>query len=383
MENLRISNRFSSPERLANPPKVAIFKRNKKKKAVFSGIAAIDLFCGAGGMTHGLIKAGVPVSAGIDIDPTCRYAYETNNKVSFFEKDIRLSSAKELKALYPKKTVKILVGCAPCQPFSTHTHKVKNRKKDDKWGLLYSFSDLIKEVKPKIVSMENVAQIMKHEVFNDFVKTLKRLGYQVFWRAIYCPDYGIPQSRRRLVLLASKLGKIELIPPTHSRDKYKTVRNVIEKLERITDGQASKKDPLHRSPNLSPLNKKRIIQSKPGGTWLDWDKKLRAPCHAKKSGETYSAVYARMDWDKVGPTITTQSCYFGTGRFGHPSQNRAISLRESAMLQTFPKRYKFLDPSVPFSFKKIGIHIGNAVPVRLGQIVGKSIKKHLEKYYAQ
>jgi len=331
-------------------------------------------------MTHGLIKAGLGVNAGIDIDPTCRYAYEKNNKVNFLEKDVRAFSGKELKKLYPKKSIKILIGCAPCQPFSTHTHKIKNRKDDEKWGLLYSFSDLIKQVKPEIVSMENVAQIIKHEVFDDFVRQLKSLKYHVFWKSVYCPDYGIPQSRRRLVLLASKLGEIKLIPPTHKPDSYKTVRSVIGHLEPIRAGQISKKDFLHRSPHLSSLNKKRIQQSKPGGTWLDWDKDLRAPCHAKKSGKTYSAVYARMAWDKVGPTITTQSCYFGTGRFGHPAQNRAISLRESALLQTFPQRYKFLEPKTIFSYKKIGVHIGNAVPVRLGEIVGRTIKRHIEEY---
>lgn len=347
-------------------------KKSKKKPI------AIDLFCGAGGMTHGLSKAGIRVAAGIDIDKTCQYAYEKNNQSVFIEKDIKKIRSSKLKKLYKKNSVKILVGCAPCQPFSTHTQKNKERHQDEKWGLLYSFRKLIKKINPEIVSMENVPQIVRQEVFSDFLNTLKNLDYSVSWKSIYCPDYGIPQSRRRLVLLASKLGPIEIIPPTHQKKAYRTVREVIGRLEPIKDGEISSKDSLHRCPKLSDINKKRIMQSKPGGTWKDWDKELRSPCHTKKSGKTYSAVYARMEWDKVGPTITTQSCYFGTGRFGHPDQDRAISLRESAMLQTFPKSYKFINPKEDFSYKRIGIHIGNAVPVRLGEVVGKSIVEHLE-----
>ncbi len=343
--------------------------------------SAIDLFCGAGGMTYGLAKAGIKVRAGIDIDKTCKFAYEANNDSKFLQEDITCLGPEKLSRLYPKRALKILVGCAPCQPFSKHTQKNKNRKNDEKWSLLYAFGKLIERVQPNIVSMENVPQIVKQKVFSDFVRTLEISKYHVYWKSIYCPDYGIPQARRRLVLLASKFGPVEIIPPTHSKKEYKTVQAAIGKLEPICDGGVSSKDPLHRSPRLSDLNKRRIKQSKPGGTWLDWEEGLRAACHTKDTGESYSAVYARMEWGKVSPTITTQSCFFGTGRFGHPSQDRAISMRESALLQTFPKTYKFIDPKKIFSYKKIGTHIGNAVPVRLGEVVGRSIKKHIKNFY--
>src|SRR3989339_534276 len=344
---------------------------------------AIDLFCGGGGLTHGLIKAGIPVKSGFDIDDECKYAYERNNKARFINKDIKNISADEVEKLYPKKAVKILVGCAPCQPFSTHTQKYKNRKNDGKWKLLYRFSRLINKIRPEIVSMENVVQLSKHKVFEDFVACLEKQGYKVSWKSVYCPDYGIPQNRRRLVLLASRLGEIEIIPPTHIPQEYKTVRDVIGKLHSIRHGKTYSKDPLHRAGALSPINLERIRSSIPGGTWRDWVRKLRAPCHRRKSGQTYSTVYSRMRWDKPSPTITTQFYRFGTGRFGHPKQDRAISLREGALLQTFPKSYDFIDPNCPKSLVKIGAHIGNAVPVKFGTIIGKSILKHLKGYYGE
>ncbi|MFA7485427.1 MAG: DNA cytosine methyltransferase, partial [Phycisphaerae bacterium] len=237
---------------------------------------------------------------------------------------------------------------------------------------------LISGIRPEIVSMENVSELTKQDVFRRFVKRLKKDGYFVFWKKVYCPDYGIPQKRSRLVLLASVYGEIELIEKTHNPSRYRTVREVIGKIDKIRAGDASEKDKMHRTSALSPINLKRIEQSKPGGTWLDWEEKLRCPCHRKVTGETYSAVYGRMEWDKPGPTITTQFFSYGTGRFGHPKQNRALSLREGALLQTFPKKYKFIKPNETYSLRELGTHIGNAVPVRLGVIIGKSILKHIK-----
>ena len=343
-------------------------------------VAAIDLFCGIGGLTHGLIKAGIPVVAGIDIDETCKYAYETNNRSTFICKDIsRELTGADLKALYPEGCIKILVGCAPCQPFSTHTQKYKSRTFDEKWGLLYSFLNLIREVRPDIVSMENVPAIAKSKVFLDFVAGLEEQDYHLFWDKVYCPEYGVPQTRKRLVLLASKLGPIYIIPPTHTHDEYETVRGVIRELEVITAGGASATDSFHQAMGMGEINLERIRQSKPGGTWRDWDEALRAPCHKKESGRSYAGVYARMSWDKPAPTITTQFFNYGTGRFGHPEQDRALSLREGALLQTFPPEYGFVDPELPFSIERFGTHIGNAVPVRLGVIIGRSILKHIRE----
>lgn len=341
-----------------------------------SEITAIDLFCGAGGLTHGLIKSKVNVAAGFDIEESCRYAYEENNKgAKFINRDVSKLTAEEVKALYPKGHIKLLAGCAPCQPFSTYSQG-RDVQKDKKWPLLYAFARLIREVEPELVTMENVPDVTKHRVYHDFVTELEGLGYKVWAEPVYCPDYGMPQVRKRHVLLASTLGEIELIKPTRKKENYKTVEDVIGKLPPIEAGQQHAKDPLHMSAGLSPLNLKRIQTSKAGGSWLDWPEELRAACHRKESGKTYSGVYARMRWDQPSPTMTTQCFGYGNGRFGHPEQNRAISLREAALLQTFPKSYKFVPPNKKPQITLVGKMIGNAVPVDLGKAIGKSLLKH-------
>ena len=347
-------------------------------------ISAVDLFCGVGGLTYGLEQAGIKVVAGIDIDETCKYAYEQNNEAKFVCEDIASVTSEYLSALYPKGDIKLLVGCAPCQPFSPHAYKNPNRESDEKWGLLTSMQQLIEDVEPEVVSIENVPPIQNQEIFTDFVDTLHALKYKVHHKVVFSPDYGVPQKRRRLVLIASKFGKIAPLSKTHSSSgqdglkPYLTVRDAISDLPTIADGQVYDTDPLHWTRKLSTRNKERIQQSKPGGTWLDWKPELRAPCHQRESGQTYKSVYARMEWDQPAPTITTQFFNFGTGRFGHPEQDRALSLREGALLQTFPLDYDFIAPSVPASLTRLGVHIGNAVPVQLATVIGQSIQKHLE-----
>ncbi len=337
-------------------------------------LVAIDLFCGIGGLTHGLQKEGINVVAGIDNDESCRYAYEENNNAKFISGDIRKVNGKDLAKLYPKNSTKVLVGCAPCQTFSRHTLKNKDRENDERWNLLYEFLRLVKEVRPDFVSMENVPQLRKYPIFEDFVNGLRKMGYFVNYKVVNAPKYGIPQKRIRLVLLASKKNEIGLIPETHDSQSCPVVKDIIKELPRIKDGEVCEEDALHRSWRLSKVNKKRILQSKQGGSWLDWDEDLRLECHKKKRGSTYKAVYGRMKWDQQSPTITTQFYSYGTGRFGHPVQNRAISLREGALLQTFPEDYKFFKDGEDVSFSEMGRHIGNAVPVRLGEVIGKSIK---------
>lgn len=340
--------------------------------------SAVDLFCGVGGLTHGLIKAGIKVNAGIDTAESCRYSYEKNNDSLFIKKDIKEISSEYLRSLYPDNDIKILAGCAPCQPFSTHTQKVKDRKKDERWGLLNYFTSFVEDIKPEIVSMENVPQLAKQTVFFDFLNKLASLNYYVSWQTVYCPDYGIPQTRKRLVLLASLFGEIKLLPETHTPETYRTVLQSIGTLPPIDAGSSLATDLLHKSSYLRETNLKRVKASKPGGTWKDWDVELRSPCHKRESGKSYGGVYARMAWNKPSPTITTQFYNYGTGRFGHPEQDRALSLREGALLQTFPDYYDFINPDRPLSIKIVGRQIGNAIPIRLAIIIGRSIVKHLE-----
>lgn len=347
---------------------------SEKETVTPKKISAVDLFCGVGGLTYGLEKSGINVNLGIDIDPACAYPYSANNKARFLLKSVDDVKSTDLMKAFEGSDLKLLAGCAPCQTFSSYNQKADSS--DKRWWLLLQFSRLIEETEPELVTMENVPRLIYQDVFKKFVEELERNRYHVNYQIVNCAEYGLPQNRNRLVLLASRLGPINLIGPKKRR-KNKTVRHLIENLPPIEAGSTDSKDPLHQSASLSKINIKRMLFSKPGGTWRDWPKDLVADCHKKKTGKTYPSVYARMNWDEPSPTITTQFFGFGNGRFGHPEQNRAISLREGALLQSFPKNYKFLAPGEPVSKKTLGRLIGNAVPVKLGEIIGKSILKHV------
>jgi DNA (cytosine-5)-methyltransferase 1 len=341
-------------------------------------IGVVDLFCGIGGLTYGIQQTGIKVVAGIDLDDSCRYAFEKNNKATFIHKSITDVTGKEIKKILRGYKVKVLVGCAPCQPFSSHQKNKKERKNHKDWSLIYEFARIIEECKPHIISMENVPALMTESVFIDFVKTLESLNYYVDYSIVNVADYGIAQNRRRLILLASRKKKIKILAPTHKNQQI-TVAEIIGELHPIKAGEVHSIDRLHQASSLSPINIRRIKASKPNGTWRDWPKELILECHKKDSGKTYSSVYGRMSWDGLAPTITTQFSSYGTGRFGHPDQDRALTLREGALLQSFPHNYTFIEDDKPIIIKSISRHIGNAVPPRLGEIVGLSILSCLKK----
>lgn len=337
----------------------------------------VDLFCGVGGLTCGLEAAGLDVVAGYDLDASCEYTYSHNNNAIFINKNIEEVTGQEIRKLLRGYDVKILAGCAPCQPFSRHQKDKKNRKKHKDWKLLYQFGRLVKEVKPHIVSMENVPELENEQVFKDFVKVLENLKYNVTYKVVNAADYGVPQRRKRLLLLASKIKKIKFIDPTHQQPV--TVREVIGNLPPVAAGQQNINDNLHITATLSDINIQRIQHSVQGGTWRDWPEELVLECHKRASGQSYSSVYGRMRWDDVAPTITTQFICYGTGRFGHPEQDRALTLREGALIQTFPQNYSFVPQDEEVILKNVARHIGNAVPPRLGEIIGLSIKEHCKK----
>jgi len=343
-----------------------------------SSASVIDLFCGAGGLSFGFKQVGFPIVAGMDIDESCRYSYEANNDAPFIACDVSTVTADDLEEYFIPDKLRILVGCAPCQPFSTYNHK----NTDPKWNLVGKFGELISNSLPDIVSMENVPRLAEFndgEVFDDFIKILKDNKYEVDSGVLYGPDFGLAQTRSRLVLVASRLGPIKLPEATHV-DNHVNVKEVIGDLPKIDAGESDPNDPLHKSASLSPLNMKRIKASKQGGSWRDWPEEMVAKCHQSATGKTYSGVYGRMSWSKPSPTITTQFFGFGNGRFGHPVQNRALSLREGAMLQGFPYDYKFVEPGKPIQTGKIGKLIGNAVPVTLSRAIAHSIQNHIEEY---
>ena len=355
-------------------------RTKKQSHPKYKKFAVVDLFCGAGGLTNGFIQEKFNVVAGVDFDASCKYAFETNNKAKFLHKDLNKTPVKVIEALYPANRRRILIGCAPCQAFSTYGQRYKD---SDKWKLLYSFGRIINQIQPEIISMENVPQLKKYrnrKVFNDFLKVLYDSDYHVWHDEVRAQENGVPQHRTRLILMASRLGPIELIEKTHDEDEYITVKQAISHLPKISAGETHKKDELHKARSLSELNLKRIRTTPEGGGWKDWKYNLINKCHKKKTGKSYVSVYGRMRWDDLSPALTTQCTGYGNGRYGHPVQDRAISLREAAILQSFPEDYEFIDDNSPFYHSWVEKHIGNAVPVLLAKAIAKSIKNHIREY---
>ncbi|MGZ0070014.1 DNA cytosine methyltransferase [Microbacterium arborescens] len=340
-----------------------------------ASIAAIDLFCGAGGLSLGLQQAGINVVAGVDFDANCAFAYEANIGAKFVHADIANVSGAQLNEMWPEGSARLLAGCAPCQPFSSH-RRGQDTSEEDNWALLRHFGRLVGETRPEFVTMENVVRLMRMPVFTEFVDGLRDLGYAVDYRTVYGPDFGLPQERRRLILVASSVGVVRVPDGLRAGDAGRTVRDTIGALKPLAHGQTDPDDPLHRARSLSPLNLARMQASKPGGTWRDWPEELVAACHRRASGKSFQAFYGRMEWDRPSPTITTQAYSFGTGRFGHPAQDRSLTLREAAMLQGFPLDYQFVRPGERAALSIVGKLIGNAVPPQFGRAVGEHFMEH-------
>jgi DNA (cytosine-5)-methyltransferase 1 len=361
---------------------------NTRHRNMLLNAKVVDLFCGVGALTHGMLLEGLKVVAGVDSDAACRFAYEKNNAAKFIHKDISRFSSDELRRLYAGSSIKILIGCAPCQPFSSISKRGSAYKANDiRWRPLRKFIRLIEDVRPHIVSMENVPDLLnekKYCVFGEFIQALNAAGYNTTFKVVDVSRYGVPQRRKRLVLLASLLGEIVCVPETHTLRNVVTVSQAIRHLRPLRDGQMDPADPLHRASKLSDQNKRRITATpKNGGSAKDWPSALFPKCYKRKSGHSYMAtVYGRMRWNQPAPTMTTHCVTLGTGRFGHPTQNRAISLREAARFQSFPDYYQFEDPQ-KIRTTQVAKQIGNAVPVLLGQVIAKSIRRHIKSYLSR
>jgi DNA (cytosine-5)-methyltransferase 1 len=226
--------------------------------------------------------------------------------------------------------------------------------------------------------MENVPSLERFAdgaVFGAFKDVLNRTGYHFVYGVVRGTDFGLPQRRSRLVLIASRLGPIEMPSPVEAR---RTVREAIGSLPVIKAGTTCPTDALHQASGLTPTNLKRIRASRPGGTWRDWPEELKLPCHRRRTGKGYSAVYGRLSWDQPAPTITTQFYNYGSGRFGHPEQDRALSLREAAILQGFPASYQFVPRDGSITMTRVARMIGNAVPVHIAQAIARTVKAHIK-----
>lgn len=347
-------------------------------------ILAADIFCGIGALSYGFKQEGIEIVGGVDFDASCKYAYEENLKASFHAMDVKSLTGRALKKMFGStEGYRVLIGCAPCQPYSSYTKRYRKKKNetDHRWQLLTEFSRLVKETKPDVVSMENVPSLAAHPIFEKFVRQLETLGYQVNFANLRAERYGVPQRRTRLVLFASRWGQIPMPKESHP-EKFKTVRDAIGKLPRIKAGQACASDRIHVGRGLTALNLKRIRAAKQGGFWRDWDSELQLACHKKAKGKSFRSVYGRMRWDEPAPVITTQCLGIGNGRFGHPVQDRGISIREAALLQSFPKKFRFVPPREPINGMMLARQIGNAVPVKLGRVIARSIKNHLKQVAA-
>jgi len=335
-------------------------------------ISAVDVFCGAAGLSFGLRAAGIHIAAGIDIDPDCRYPFERNIGSYFMLRDVSSLEIDEVSEIFHPDSIRVLAGCAPCQPFSSYT--TKRRSIDDRWRLILEFMRLIEGVRPEIVTFENVPRLIHLSLWSRFVDDLAAAGYHVNWSVVDAARYGVPQSRRRVVLLASRFGQIDL--PSSLPGPGPTVRSAIAFLPPLRAGDQSNGDAMHCARALTDLNLCRIQASRPAGTWREWPQDMKVACHI--NGESrYPSVYGRMSWDKASPTITTQFYGFGNGRFGHPEQDRALSLREGASLQSFPIDFDFIEKGRRISFNRLGKLIGNAVPPILAREIGNAIVRHV------
>ncbi len=333
---------------------------------------AIDLFSGVGGLTLGLKQAGFKVIAAVEIDKTAINSYKSNHpEVRIIEGDVRQVSGKDLLKIAKVKKIDLIAGCPPCQGFSKLTDK--NSGFDPRNNLVLEMARIIEELRPRMVMLENVPGLMGKgaPLLNEFEKRLENIGYVVTKEVLQLADYGVPQSRRRLVLLAGKGFSVPLPQKTHSRKKWLPVKTVLKNLnEPVTLSHAlknggPKKFGWHVVRDLAPITIKRLKYLTPGGSRQELPLELRPNCHKNHSG--FSNVYGRMDGDSVSPTITSGCTTLSAGRFGHPYKNRTISVREAALIQTFPFNYKIEADTM----QKACELFGNALPCKFAEAVSR------------
>ncbi len=331
----------------------------------------IDIFCGAGGMSRGLQQAGIKIVCGIDNDPVVAQTYKRNIHKKMLLRDIRKITATHLRPFIPKDSQLIISVCAPCQSFSKVRKSGKTRKDRD---LLLEVGRLVRSLRPDGLIVENVPQIARSKrggILPQFERILRSAGYSYAFGVLDAKNYGVPQNRARMVLLALRGSGQTVVLPAPRSNAYKTVRQAISRLPVLRAGRSSAHHRLHSAAKLSATNTERIRATPVnGGDSRSWPKRLRLACHVKSKG--FSDVYGRMRWDSPAPTLTTRCISLSNGRFGHPSQLRAISLLEAALLQTFPKSYRFHGNQ-----GEVARQIGNAVPVKLARALGSSLIKQL------
>ncbi|MGY5351022.1 DNA cytosine methyltransferase [Wenyingzhuangia sp. IMCC45533] len=344
-------------------------------------LKAVDFFCGGGGMSYGMKKAGIKILAGIDHELACKETYEANIKgAKFIAADVfDLDAEKLQKDLRLKRNDDdlLLIGCSPCQFWSIiNTDKTKSKKSKN---LLIEFERFVKFFNPGYVVVENVSGVLRKKEesgLDDFIKWLKSKKYNVHFEVHNISDYGVPQSRKRFTLVANRIGENKIFPDKHKGKKI-TVRDVLgvkNGFPKIEAGHKDSTEFIHSVPNISKLTLERI-QTVPhnGGNRLSFanNPKLQLKCFIDRD-TSHTDTFGRLYWDKPSPTITTKFFSVSNGRFVHPEEDRALSLREGATLQSFPKKYKFFGTSQA----AIARIIGNAVPPEYARRIGLAIKKN-------
>ncbi len=337
-------------------------------------IKAIDFFCGAGGLTRGLLNAGVSVLAGVDNDERLRKTYMHNNAPSrFINSDINAVKIHEFRKELgiQAEDVTLYAACTPCQPFSTLS---RLKGKDERKFLLLVFAQIVEEYPPDFILVENVPGLNNgagKDIYEEFTRVLERCGFSAYAGLLDAKHFGVPQTRKRFILVASRDANVSLPIPQTKADRFATVRESIEKYPAIADGEESNAYPNHVARQLQPHHK-RIVEAVPkdGGSRLDVsDTSLLLTCH-QKNPKAHSNVFSRMAWDAPSPTLTSRCADVYSGRFVHPEQHRGLSLREAAALQTFDDDYEFFGASI----SGISRQIGNAVPVKLAEQLGRAIR---------
>lgn len=335
-------------------------------------IQVIDFFSGCGGTSCGFQAAGLEILAGIDIDTDATTTYKQNfPAATVIEGDLKTMNPSALSAIIGKRKKPLLfAGCAPCQPFSRQNRSTNGA--DPRRTLLAEFGRFVKEWLPEYIFVENVPGMQKIQSsgpLHTFQTLLKKLGYQFECAVVPALWYGVPQKRERLILIASLKTSVHIPAPTHGPDApeggYTTVANWIKDLPEISAGQTHPSDPDHSAAKLADINLQRIRATPEGGSRDSWPRSLWLECHKNYSG--HSDVYGRLAWNKQASGLTTRCTSYSNGRFGHPTQDRAISVREAACLQTFPRSYEFTG-----TLTSKARQIGNAVPPRMAEAFGKA-----------
>ena len=331
-------------------------------------LIAVDLFCGVGGTTLGLKKAGFKVIGAVDNMPEAVRGYKMNHrKVKVWQESIQKISPEDMmKALNIKKgEIDLVAGCPPCQGFSTLKNGKQASNDTKRNDLVFEYGRFVEALLPKTIMLENVSGLMKDERMKILGRQLENLDYKIKYDILNAADYGVPQRRKRLVLIGSRIGDVEL---SRRKKKKVSVKDAIQYL------QKDNTDKLHQIRIQHTKDVLRIIEKIPkdGGLRNELPVQYRLPCHKKSAG--FKDVYGRMKWDDVAPTLTGGCTAPSKGRFLHPEENRAISLREASLLQGFPKKYKF-----PLDINKttIAILIGNAFPPAFIKAQALVLKKHL------